>query len=903
KSSRQKRANQWRTWSDQVLPHLVVPYLTFVKDSKQFRRSADLSKLTASRRCSQDCDGRRRRVTLTCVFFDKEASFEACTCSPVSVQLVTAGLFPCAPIDPSLAVDMRLLQFVNMLSLRTPPNVSAWSDTLETLLLAMGYKFHGSNNLRKRFQRSFHWYRVLLKQSEKYLHDQANRYLTAGPGEQPSVYLRERCPLCFGGNDWKRGRGMNTSADVIVCIDACFTQKRTNVHRKGDDRDPPNPCQSVFLSEDRVHDAERLVEKKRQRRAPKRRAEAAEQEDVVEEGMRIPASVLDGCNDSFVAADEKRQKASTKFFSDTGLMALMCRHDRVLWLANMTSAGEKQHYALALIIELFKHLPADMRVGILYDIGCQLERSCRIFNFIPDLLPRISFAISVFHAYGHQWACQIIYHPRKRQGFGFSDGEGCERLWSALKMLISSLRVSGFHQRLFVLDLQVDYLDIRLLEGYGLWLQRRWKSTQQRRVEASNGLKRLSFTDAELRAQWGAQVAAQTRPLPRQSSRRTGEDLMRILELEKSYEKARDDLSSLEDRLASQPGERLIDSAYDLEQAQTRFKRLEQALQKQKQAMGFQSRQKLSELRRNQYIYARLKALALKTRIRDKLRHRKFELSKLERAYRQTMNEQRLHDHAAQSIKRKEPTISQLVKRYNDLVTKLKKMKEEDRSLIHVVLPHFIKPDGIFELDVDDDIWEDVGLHEDEPNPPAWLADNNVREGIRHLLAYDRSTEEISRLSHERTRLQEWSLASWLAWSKYGLMCATDNVLRFHAELHLDKLALTIAQWLQQTFAIPPAWIVDQSWGPSNERMFLAREKALASSMQLSNGAEDDSEVDNNSASEADNVMDELVADAEDMALVDEYHRGDQESSLGDSDSESSVLAYNVTPSKKARSK
>jgi hypothetical protein len=28
-------------------------------------------------------------------------------------------------------------------------------------------------------------------------------------------------------------------------------------------------------------------------------------------------------------------------------------------------------------------------------------------------------------------------------GFGLSDGEGCERFWSAIKPLIPSLRVSG----------------------------------------------------------------------------------------------------------------------------------------------------------------------------------------------------------------------------------------------------------------------------------------------------------------------------------------------------------------------------------------------------------------------------------------------------------------------------
>lgn len=136
-------------------------------------------------------------------------------------------------------------------------------------------------------------------------------------------------------------------------------------------------------------------------------------------------------------------QASTRFFSDTGLMALLCRHDRVIHLVNMTSAGEKHHYALALIKALFSQLPEDFRVGILYDIACQLERSCRKWGFLKPFLPRITFGISVFHAFGHQWPCQLIYHPRKCQGFGLTDGEGCERFWSAIKSLIPSLRVSG----------------------------------------------------------------------------------------------------------------------------------------------------------------------------------------------------------------------------------------------------------------------------------------------------------------------------------------------------------------------------------------------------------------------------------------------------------------------------
>lgn len=165
--------------------------------------------------------------------------------------------------------------------------------------------------------------------------------------------------------------------------------------------------------------------------------------DGFEAGMRVPTSVLNGCNDSFVAADEKRDKASTQFFADTGLVALLCRHDRPLWTISMTSAGEKQYYAIALLRRLFEHIPCDMTIGVLYDIGCQLHRSCEKWGFLDEFLPRITFGISVFHAYGHQWPCQIVYHPRKCRGFGLTDGEGCERFWSSLKKLIPGLRVSG----------------------------------------------------------------------------------------------------------------------------------------------------------------------------------------------------------------------------------------------------------------------------------------------------------------------------------------------------------------------------------------------------------------------------------------------------------------------------
>ncbi|XP_064622784.1 uncharacterized protein LOC135484988 [Lineus longissimus] len=42
-------------------------------------------------------------------------------------------------------------------------------------------------------------------------------------------------------------------------------------------------------------------------------------------------------------------------------------------------------------------------------------------------------AIPIFHAYGHKWDCQVRYSPRRLPGFGLTDGESLERLWSYLR--------------------------------------------------------------------------------------------------------------------------------------------------------------------------------------------------------------------------------------------------------------------------------------------------------------------------------------------------------------------------------------------------------------------------------------------------------------------------------------
>jgi hypothetical protein len=198
-------------------------------------------------------------------------------------------------------------------------------------------------------------------------------------GALPSIYLQQTCPACFGGaaQTLKTSRyvslciSTNTlsnefdSAHVIVCLDANFTQKCRK--KKYDDPACPHP-QTHFLSDNEVAEMETYVDMLRSNPSLTN-AEKANRDKILSD------EILDECEKSFTAATETAMKSSKGIHADTGLMALLCRHDRVLWVANITSAGEKQFYAYALLKRFFEHIPESWNVGLLYDIACQMKRS------------------------------------------------------------------------------------------------------------------------------------------------------------------------------------------------------------------------------------------------------------------------------------------------------------------------------------------------------------------------------------------------------------------------------------------------------------------------------------------------------------------------------------------------
>ncbi|KAF6747086.1 hypothetical protein DFP72DRAFT_992656 [Ephemerocybe angulata] len=809
---RDYRQAQWLRWTKDVIPQLVLIFLSVLRQSEDLR-------MIPRDPSSCNCPGTTRKLRITLVSLQGIYTTSVCSCAPAEL-LLRIGYLPSAPLRPSYAFDVEMLDLVRELHLRSPPNKTAWSSTIEVFLSARGYIINGQDVIQRKFTTALRWFTYLRIETDLVIKRAAKNPVRREVAfvEEPEedlegewedddqaddmlAYLRECCACCFGG-DLTGEEDFDPHKDapvVVVCLDANFTQKRRNPVRGKLNDAPLTHPRSASLSMAELRAAERYVEDARPSRptaAPKKSSSAP---DKVEDGMKVPKSVLDGCLDSFTAADEKRTKASTKYFADTGLMALLCRHDRVLWVANMKTAGERQYYAIALILKLFKYLPKTTTVGILYDIGCQLERSCKKWPLIPELLPQIAWGVSVFHAYGHQWPCQLIYHPRKRAGFGLSDGEGCERFWSAIEFLIPTLRVSGYHQRIFTLDVQVSFLRKQSLALLEHWIKRKFLKCWEKCLAAIEVLGDLTYSDELLEEEWGHQVSSQTRPLARATGGLAKKAVKVILTLTEFSSSLAKEIRAIDKKAArTQSG----DTLEDLLDARTHLE---------------SDQKNLAALAKDKHLELRMKTLAVKERLRAKLQSRKFELERVDRAYSHaSANESQLQTHVKRQVSRHSGSITTTLKKYNDLCGEIEVMLRQGKAPPGMIAPQRIPPENLYSLDVDSVIWDDSGLHEtDEVTVPGWMGNDEIRRGIVAWLEVQRCNEELTRLRRECLNLQVFALREWEGLAAAYEFC-DNNDIKYQLLTMQKNLSSLIATWRENIRIVSrDTWL--KSWGPENE--------------------------------------------------------------------------------------
>src|SRR6266850_6607798 len=139
--------------------------------------------------------------------------------------------------------------------------------------------------------------------------------------------------------------------------------------------------------------------------------------------------------------------------------------------------------------QLFEHLPEMWTIGCLYDSRCQIDQALHKWDFFPsEWNSHLTWGVSIFHAYGHQWACQLWYHPRKDECWGLSDGKVCEHFWSGLCHLVPGLWVAGYHHQLFILDMQMEYIQKSRQSNLGEWLHSHLPECKEAPGGSSEGL-------------------------------------------------------------------------------------------------------------------------------------------------------------------------------------------------------------------------------------------------------------------------------------------------------------------------------------------------------------------------------------------------------------------------------
>lgn len=376
-----KRQDYFKVWG-QIESQMTSTYLYCQHATKNWTsQEAYLETRPPGCSCNPHDQQHPRDIDLIDILgFHSSITISFCSCQPEAVQLLHQGYIASSPSKPRTAFSIRLLQLYHTLWQVVGLNKSGFIEGILRFtstrnrykLLARGIR-ENQRSLRVPFSDTYDVYTRMLHlettlYSEGMLHTKDDTWAA-------------KCPQCFGpaeNEDRKDEELFN-----IICMDGNF-QQRHNAHASTDNpTDDQYPA--VFVKPSEVQ---------------KNEASVQSTDHVPIEGAQNP------CSDSHKAANDFRNTSTWSQCDDTGLFAASCRHDVPLRLVNIYKSGEKLYYPISLVRSIIKEFPGQ-RFGILYDIGCHLERHLKCRNLLPEDRERLQFGTSVFHAYVHEWKCQL----------------------------------------------------------------------------------------------------------------------------------------------------------------------------------------------------------------------------------------------------------------------------------------------------------------------------------------------------------------------------------------------------------------------------------------------------------------------------------------------------------------
>ncbi|KAJ7206125.1 hypothetical protein GGX14DRAFT_535569 [Mycena pura] len=339
------------------------------------------------------------------------------------------GLFPCAPLEPTVVVTAQTLEFFRVAHVRCPH--LAIQSFVKTLC-----DIHGAYKpyLCQQFSISYDVYLEVRQQVEAKVLDALGRssdwrlknvclactYELVGEPE-----LTFRMLMTMDGNEslWRvlrRERGSEGEVDENTGDPVLAKSSERADDRVADE--------GYFISQDKVDEwsKERLA-------------------DI------LPTDKISGggspCADRWKNMINDVTSKMWGVFDETGIFLALCHHGFVLLLVDMIKSGELGKYPLAIVDALLDTYGE--RNGLAYDVGCHLEitiRNSRLGQKAKDKL--LKMLVGTFHGHAHNRLCQLQYLATYVEGLGLEDLEGCERFFSKSNGLAKSVRyASRFHRQ------------------------------------------------------------------------------------------------------------------------------------------------------------------------------------------------------------------------------------------------------------------------------------------------------------------------------------------------------------------------------------------------------------------------------------------------------------------------
>ncbi|OAV94426.1 hypothetical protein PTTG_26958 [Puccinia triticina 1-1 BBBD Race 1] len=685
-----------RNWTSVKFPAECVPYDCTCPPGGIHHRSVDLIGLP------------ERHVAFQIPF---------CKCTSDVIRLLHYGFLASSAKKPRTAFSVGLIQFHDSLwqtsTISTASFIKGLSAFLDSRhrqpMLARGSK--KPRQLGVPFSHSIDLYSK-IKLAKDQLFEQGLSYST-------NQKWAAQCPRCFGPNENEQ-KANPQEPDFIVAMDGNYQQR----HYAHASKDSPidNQYPPIFLRPSEINSSTTLCE---------------------ETEVHV-AGIDDPCAQSHKAADDTRDATTWDKCDDSGIFGSACRHDVPLLYANIFKTGEKLYYPVSVLRRIFTDFPKS-KIGILYDIGCQLETHIKKRGFFVEKQPSLLFGTSVFHSYVHEWSCQVKYNPRLNMWWGLSDGEGLERLWSYLSPLIPSLRVSTRLHRLYAIHALSQYLAEELNESAGEWLHRKLLAAHSTIKKSQEGLENLyrlpifnnsdgeNYTNEFFQAQWDNEQAYH---------------LETNVSFREKQEKELGRLLRMEDQLEAEWSADTFNLAEAIHRARL-VSKLSQDIEVQRAKVGdplFLIN--LTQTERDQL----LKIWHAKTEMRQRflaLVEEKAPLVRVCRPGEQSSLGTNWQQKILGAIKKRAKQLHKVLNEYN------KRVQEFSQCFPDRPRPREIEYTHLMQLDSEDSFWNDgVFTNQNEP----WAVDPNTQKGIRLLASLNRGLEEQRRIGWEVRRAMKWAI-------------------------------------------------------------------------------------------------------------------------------------------------